>query len=95
MKTRKRSKSKSEKICRENGVKLIPLVVETLGGWDSEAVSHLREFARRSCSCSGRPPSSVIRHFFQRLAIQLQRANAGLIDCRGQPPPDSHVIGNF
>jgi hypothetical protein len=93
MKSRKHSKS--EKVCRDNGVKFIPMVVETLGGWDSEALSHLREFARRSCSRFGRPPSSVIRHFFQRLAIQLQRANASLIDCQGPPSPDSHVVGNF
>jgi hypothetical protein len=80
-------------LCHQRGIKFIPLVVETLGGWDDDAVSHLREIAKRSASRSDSSSSNVVRHLFQRLAILLQRANAGLIDCRGHRLADAHLLG--
>jgi hypothetical protein len=31
--------------CRAQGRKFVPLVVETFGGWDQDAVNHIREMA--------------------------------------------------
>lgn len=59
-------------LCREVGVEFVPLAVETLGGWEADAILHLRAIARHM----GRR-SDAKRHLFQRLAVRLQRAGAG------------------
>ena len=79
--------------CQTNGISFVPLVVETLGGWDPDAVHFLQTFAKLSSSRSFSNPSLVVRHFFQRLSVVLQRANAALIANRAPPPPPPHVIG--
>ena len=79
--------------CQVNGVAFVPLVVETLGGWDSDAISHLRAIAKQSASRSPQLAEDASRHLFQRLSVLLQRANAGLIAARAPPLPPSHVIG--
>ena len=68
-------------------------VVETLGGWDSDAVFHLRAIAKRSAARAPLQAESASRHLFQRLSILLQRANAGLIASRAPPLPHPHVLG--
>ena len=73
-------------------VTFIPLVVETLGGWDTDASFHLRAIAKQAASRSTSQTETVSRHFFQRLSVLLQRANAGLITARAPPPPPPHVI---
>jgi hypothetical protein len=95
MKSKKNSKH--ENSCHQQGIRFVPLVVETLGGWewDADALLHLREIAKRSASRSDCSSSSVVRHFFQRLAVLLQRANAGLIDSRGPSPADAHLLKNL
>jgi hypothetical protein len=40
--------SKSAEVRHQRGIKFISIVVETLGGWDVDAVSHIREIAKRS-----------------------------------------------
>ena len=85
--------NKHSRACQINGVAFIPLVVETLGGWDSDAVFHLRAIAKRSAARAPLQAESASRHLFQRLSILLQRANAGLIAARAPPPPPPHVIG--
>ena len=37
--------SKHFRPCQANGVGFVPLVAETLGGWDADAVFHLRAIA--------------------------------------------------
>ena len=71
----------------------VPLVVETLGGWDSDAVTHLRAIAKQASARSPTTHETVIRHFFQRLSVLLQRANAGLIASRAPPLPPPHILG--
>ena len=69
----------------------IPLVVETLGGWDAEAVTHLRAIAKQASVRSPAGQEIVIRQLFQRL---LQRANAGLIAARAPPLPPPYILGS-
>ena len=78
--------NKHFRACQTNGVHFVPLVVETLGGWDSDAVHHLQAIAKQTSSRSSLGASSVISHFFQRLSVLLQRANAGLIAARAPAP---------
>ena len=68
--------------------------METLGGWDSEAIDHLRGIAIQTATRSDRSRSVVVNHFFQRLAILLQRSNSALIAARAPPLPPPHIIGS-
>ena len=79
--------------CQLNGVNFVPLVAETLGGWDQDAVFHLRAFAKQASSRSPIQPEIVCKQLFQRLSVLLQRANAGLIFSRAPPPPPPHITG--
>lgn len=54
------------------------MVVETLGGWNEEAVSTIASIGRLQGQRMGIPPSETTRHLFQRLAICLWRGNATL-----------------
>ena len=60
--------------CQAVGVTFIPLVIETLGGMSSSAVSTLAGIGLRM----GIPPSDFTRHLFQRRAISVWRGNAAL-----------------
>ena len=64
--------------CQQAGIQFIPLPVETLGGWSSDAVSTLRDIGRRQASRLDSPPSLSIHHLFQRLSVYLWRGNAGM-----------------
>ena len=79
--------------CRANGVSFVPLVLETLGGWDTDAIDHLRGIVKKAASRSPSPTETAIRQLFQRLSVLLQRANAGLIAARAPPLPPPHIIG--
>ena len=79
--------------CQVNGVHFIPLVVETLGGCDSDAMFHLRAIAKQSTARSPSSTDIASRQLFQRLSVLLQRANAGLIVSRAPPLPPPHIIG--
>ena len=64
--------------CHSVGVSFTPLVVESLGGWDSEAISTFKAIGRLQGLRLGIPPSQSTRHLFQRVAICLWRGNATL-----------------
>jgi hypothetical protein len=82
--------TKSYDKCRQAGVEFIPLAVETLGGWDQDAISNIRKLGHHLARHSSTDDSSTIRHLFQRLSIFLQRGNAILLLGRRPnfPPPD-------
>lgn len=85
--------NKHSRACQTNGVAFVPLVVETLGGWDVDAIFHLRAIAKQSAARAPLQAESATRHLFQRLSVLLQRANAGLIAARAPPLPPPHIIG--
>ena len=85
--------NKHFRACQANGVHFIPLVVETLGGWDKDALHHLQAISRLTSARNSSNGSTVTRHFFQRLSVLLQRANAALIATRAPTPPPPHVMG--
>ena len=65
--------------CRAQGITFKPLVVETFGGWDADAVKFLKKLGRHSARRRGKIDAIEIKHFFQRLSIALQRGNATLL----------------
>ena len=86
--------AKHHRSCRQNGISFMPLVVETLGGWDSEASFHLSKIAEMTSQRSSERAASITRHFFQRLSVILQRANASLMATRAPPLPPPHILGH-
>ena len=72
--------------CRVQGIAFVPLIVETFGGWDRDAVKHLKDMARQSARRWGKNDADEIKHFFQRLSVALQRGNAALLVERDTPP---------
>ena len=75
--------------CRDQGVDFQPLVVETLGGWDPDALKFLKEIARIDARRWGKDEAIEIKQFFQRLSISLQRGNAALLIERDVEPTNS------
>ena len=55
---------------------------------------HLKSIAEKTAHRSNQRPSYVVKHFFQRLSVILQRANSALIASRAPPPPPPHVTGH-
>ena len=65
--------------CHSQGIFFQPLVVETFGGWDADAVKHLKDIARLDARRWAKNDAIEIKHFFQRLSVVLQRGNAALL----------------
>ena len=74
--------------CRAQGIVFQPLVVETFGGWDRDAVKYLKDIARLDARRWGKNDALEIKHFFQRLSIALQKGNAALLINRDVEPID-------
>ena len=73
---------------KKAGINFIPIVVETLGGWSSEAIQTITDIGRLQGQRLGITPGESIRHLFQRLAISLWRGNATLwINRKSTSPP--------
>ena len=79
--------------CQLNGVAFLPFVVETLGGWDQDAIFHLRAIAKQASARFPTGAETVCRQLFQKLSVLLQHANAGLIASRAPPAAPPYIIG--
>ena len=80
--------------CRRQNVAFFPLPVQTLGSWHPEAAVELRRIGDALAKRSPGDDKTVIRHFFQRLGIVLQRGNAHLLLSRQPSYPPTALIGN-
>ena len=72
--------------CRARGIHFQPLVVETFGGWDKDALSFLKKLGGQGARRWGKSHSLEIKQFFQRMSIALQRGNANLLISRDPEP---------
>ena len=72
--------------CQAQGIFFQPLVVESFGGWDSDALKFLKEMGRQDARRWGKDSAMEIKYFFQRLSIALQRGNAALLIERDVEP---------
>ena len=71
---RERKMAAHSEACQSVGVSFVPMVVETLGSWDEEAVCTIIAIGRSQGRHLGIPPSDSTRHLFQR----LWRGNASM-----------------
>ena len=51
------------------------MIIETLGGWEDEAVEVVRRLGVAQATRLGTEPSQAIPHLFQRLGVALWRGN--------------------
>ena len=77
--------------CRRKNVIFCPLSVQTLGSWHSDAFSELKRLGIALAKRSPGDERVVINHFFQRLAIVLQRGSAHLLLSRQPSYPQRHL----
>ena len=71
-----------------------PVPVQTLGSWHLEAAFKLHRIGLALAKRSSGDEKVVVTHFFQRLAVFLQRGNAHLILSRQPTFPERHVDGD-
>ncbi len=62
--------------CREHGVRLLPMVAESLGGWGTEAQKAFKVLGRSLCSATGVSHGLVVAQLYQSLSVKLMRAAA-------------------
>ena len=79
--------------CRMAGMVFIPMVVETLGGWQESAVVQLKKLGAALARQTGEEESEKIRHLYQRLAILLVKGNASLFLNRLPTHPSPMIDG--
>ena len=65
--------------CSASGIYFQPLVVETFGAWDKDALPFLKTLAHQDARRWGKSNSVECKQFFQRLSLALQRGNAALL----------------
>jgi hypothetical protein len=68
--------------CVAQGIKLIPMVVETFGGWGPAAQAVLGTLAHTTAQSTGIPHSIATCQLYEALGVRLQRANARAIISR-------------
>ena len=61
--------------CRAAGVEFIPLMVETLGGWSSEAILNIKIGQSLGQRTSPTFPAETVKHLFGHLAMAIWRGN--------------------
>ena len=78
--------------CRSKNVIFYPLPVQTLGSWHPESAAELKRIGDAIAKRSPIDNKTAVRHFFQRLAVLLQRGNSHLILSRQPSYPAPHYI---
>ncbi len=56
----------------------IPLVMESLGGWNRVGIDNIRRIGRILGQRLGSSPAESTRHLFQRLSVTLWKGNAAM-----------------
>ena len=74
--------------CQKEGVKFLPLPVETLGGWHKNALKVITKLAHQLARHTGSIESETVSHLYQSLSVSilLMKGNAALILSRDYPP---------
>ena len=75
------------------GMAFIPMVVETLRGWQESAVVQLKKLGAALARHTGEDESERIRHLYQRLAILLVKGNASIFLNRLPTHPSPMIEG--
>ena len=77
--------------CRRVGMVFIPLVVETLWGWEEHAGAQIKKLVAALTRQTGQEEAEKIRHVFQSLPVRLGKGNTALFLNRTPSFPDPEV----
>ena len=81
------------KACRRQGITLLPVVVESLGGWGEAAIRVVWRLAGALARHTGQDEKDVLRFQWGRLALCLQRDNAAILGNRIPTFPGMDIDG--
>ena len=62
--------------CLDHGVRLVPMVAESTGGWGPEAQKAFKVIARSLSSVTGLPHGLAVAQMYESLSVKLMRAIA-------------------
>ena len=62
--------------CRDQGVRLVPMVAESFGGWGPEAQKAFKVLGRALSNTSGTAHGVVVAQLYENLSVKLMRAAA-------------------
>ena len=83
----------TEELCREQGIKFIPIVAESLGGWHKVALEQFSKLGSALARHTGQEEGEKIGHLVKRVAILLQRGLAGMVLNRIPGHPAAEIDG--
>ena len=75
--------------CQAQGIAFLPLVVESLGGWDERAVQQVKKLTSALARNSGEDEGDTWRKAITRLSILLMKGNAALLSGRIPSSPSA------
>ena len=81
--------------CRRQGIKFIPLAMESLGGWHELAVGEIRKLAAALARQTGQEEKEAKSHLFQKLSILLVRGNGALFVNRIPESTEAQIDGQL
>ena len=90
----KNKQNKYQDRCNAEGLKFVPLAVDTFSSWQKDSLSNLKKLGRQLARAVGKEESEVVRHFRQRVAVLLVRDNVAMLHGRAPSLPPSHVDGD-
>ena len=65
--------------CREQGIKFIPIVAESLGGWHKVALEQFRKLGSALARHTGQDEGEKTGHLVKRASILLQKGLAAMV----------------
>ena len=69
----------TEELCREQGIKFIPIVAESLGGWHKVALEQFRKLGSALARHTGQDEGEKTGHLVKRASILLQKGLAAMV----------------
>ena len=66
----------------QEGIKFIPIVAETLGGWDKVAVEEIKRLGKAHARQAGESEELTCRRLWQKLGLLVQKGNCALFNNR-------------
>ena len=75
--------------CQAQGIAFLPLVVESLGGWDERAVREVKKIASALARSTGEEEGETWRRTIIRLSILLMKGNSALLSGRIPTSPSA------
>ena len=76
-------------LCQAEGIKFIPLVFESLGGWDDHAEREIKKISAALARQTGEEESETWKKIIGRISVILMKGNASLLSGRIPASPDS------